>query len=73
MSELSIAVQKFNDKVRAMNQRRGKELILTAEEARSLHSDIFNILAQVSSLAVQVQENKEPETVTIEMDGGSWN
>jgi hypothetical protein len=73
MSELSIAVQKFNDKVRAMNQRRGKELILTAEEARSLHSDIFNILAQVSSLAVQVQENKEPETISIEMDGGSWN
>lgn len=74
MSDLTVAMQKFNDKVRAMNQRKAKDLILTAEEARSLHSDLFNVLAQVSSLADQVSASESQEdTIYVDMDGGSWN
>ena len=45
MQKLSLAVKNFNERVKVMNQTGGKQLSLSAEEARSLHADIFNLLA----------------------------
>ncbi len=45
--------QKFNDKVKAMNSGNGKELKLTAAEARSLHHDLFSVLEELNAMREQ--------------------
>lgn len=69
-NKLSLHVKMFNDKVRVMNQSQAKQLILSAQEARNLHSDIFAILAQVTELANKPQVTDE--VVEITMDGGGF-
>lgn len=41
--------KKFNDKVKQMNQSRSKELRLSADEARNLHTELFNLLTDHQS------------------------
>lgn len=70
MEQLSIAIRSFNDKVRMMNQSNAKQLQLTAQEARSLHADIFSLLsnlAEISSTDIPATPISE-----INMDGGKF-
>ena len=69
MNELSLALRQFNDKVRMMNQVNAKQLMLTAHEARSMHSDIFTLLATIAELAGEIEQ---PEVTQITMDGGRF-
>lgn len=71
--KLSLHVQMFNDKVRAMNQTNSRDLVLSAQEARNLHSDIFNLLAKLAELetnkpAVQLDTRNNSSN----FDGGSF-
>lgn len=61
----------FNDKVRVMNQTQSKQIILTAQEARNLHADLFALLTQISELSVKPAE-PAPVITQIGMDGGSF-
>ena len=64
----------FNDKVRVMNQTQSRELILSAQEARNLHSDIFNILAKFAELEsskICAQHENNNDT-SAKFDGGSF-
>lgn len=75
MSEkhLSLHLKKFNDKVKLMNQSGGKDLTLSAQEARSLLADIFDLLNHCSSLSKQIAENKpEAQVIQIAVDGGGF-
>lgn len=69
-SNLPLHIKKFNEKVRAMNQSNGKILTLNAEEARSLHAEIYDLMATIANLA------KEPAStvadISIAMDGGGF-
>jgi len=68
--KLSIHVRAFNEKVRIMNQTQKKDLILSAPEARNLHSDIFALLTQIAELTDQP---KNTESIAqISMDGGGF-
>ena len=71
MSNLSIAIRNFNDRVKQMNQTASRQLTLNADEARNLHSDIFQLLAIIAEL-----QQSEPETVEkisqINFDGGGF-
>lgn len=69
MEPVSLTIRKFNDKVKHMNQTNGKQLVLSAEEARNLHNDIFALLANITEL---VSKGEEEEVVQITMDGGSF-
>jgi hypothetical protein len=60
----------FNDKVRVMNQTQSKQLVLSTQEARNLHADIFALLAQIAELADKPAV--EPVINQIGMDGGSF-
>jgi len=52
-----------------MNQTGSKQLNLSAEEARNLHADIFNLLASLAEL----QNTREPMSPTnISLDGGGF-
>ena len=69
MQKLSLAVKNFNERVKVMNQTGGKQLALSAEEARNLHADIFNLLANVAELQ-HVPEQAPP--AAIGLDGGGF-
>jgi hypothetical protein len=68
MENLSLPLQKFNDKIRVMNQTNSKILTLNADEARNLHHEIFNLIARISDLTSTPQQ----APTTVRMDGGSF-
>jgi hypothetical protein len=69
MSDLPLHIKKFNDKVRVLNQTSAKQVILTPDEARSLHAEIFDLMATISNLA---KAPAQPNIVNVGMDGGSF-
>jgi hypothetical protein len=69
MQKLSIAIKNFNDRVKLMNQTGSKQLSLSADEARNLHADIFNLLANLTELQT-VREPEQPGNLSL--DGGGF-
>ena len=68
--QLSLHLRKFNDRVKVMNQSNAKDLVLSAVEARNIHSDLFDLLSLVADLSKRL--DKEPELVRFEVDGGAF-
>ena len=69
-NNLSLHLKTFNDKVRVMNQSQKKDLTLSAQEARNIHSDIFNLLAQLAELTKKPQDDLQVSQIV--MDGGGF-
>lgn len=72
MIELNLHIKKFNSLVKVMNQSNQKQLVLSANEARNLQADIFDILSHCAELSRRVQNNQIDSVVTVAMDGGSF-
>jgi len=53
-----------------MNQTGSKQLSLSAEEARNLHADIFNLLTNVAES--QTVQTSEPAVDSTGIDGGGF-
>lgn len=70
MQKLSLAFKNFNSKVQQMNQTGGKQIVLNADEARSLHADIYILMANLAEKHT-VTENTSTSTQTF-MDGGGF-
>ena len=68
-NNLPLHIKNFNNKVRAMNQANGKILTLNAEEARSLHAEIYDLMATIASLS---KNSNTEESITVVMDGGKF-
>ena len=63
----------FNDKVKLMNQTNGKNLTLSAQEARNLHADLFDLLNHCATLSQALNNADSSNTVVdIQMDGGGF-
>jgi len=72
-SKLTLHLKVFNDKVKLMNQSNSKQLTLTAQEARNLHADLFDLLNHCATLSQRTAgSNKTEEVITVAMDGGSF-
>ena len=69
MQKLSIAIKNFNERVKIMNQTGGKQLSLSADEARNLHADIFNLLANIAELQ---SPPESAQSNSISLDGGGF-
>jgi hypothetical protein len=69
---LSFHVNQFSDKIRMLNDTNGKTLLLTAAEARCLHTDIFALLARIAELTDAKNKPVEPDVVSIELDGNKF-
>lgn len=65
---LSLHLQKFNNRVKVLNQTNSKELVLTAGEARQLQADIFDLLTQIQALTA-IRESEENQVITVQMKG----
>lgn len=68
---LSLHLQKFNNRVKVLNQTNAKELVLTAGEARQLQADIFDLLTQIQALT-EVRVNEANEVIVVEMKGDKF-
>ena len=64
-----LQIKLFNDKVRVMNQANAKILTLNAQEARSLHAEIYDLMATIASLT---KDTATDDAVIINMDGGGF-
>lgn len=69
-NNLSLHLKNFNDKIKLMNQTGKSSLVLSASEARSLHSEIFSLLAHCSNLSKNLTNSTQDTNVR--MDGGQW-
>ena len=72
-NNLSLHLRKFNDKVRQLNHTGSKQLILTAQEAKSLQSDILDLQAHCAyqSKQIQILQNQE-QIIQVSIDGGKF-
>lgn len=68
-NNLTLPLKMFNDRVRVMNQTQKKDVLLSAQEARNLHAEIFTLLAQIAELS---RREPEPSVTQISMDGGGF-
>jgi hypothetical protein len=69
MQTLSLAFKNFNNKVQQMNQSGSRQLMLSADEARNLHADIYVLLANLAEMQTGSDTNPSSE---ISMDGGGF-
>lgn len=60
--------QQLNDKVRSLNQTGAKQIVLSAQEARNLHHDIFELLNN-STVKKSISENNNTK---VDLDGGTF-
>lgn len=70
MKNLTISVKTFNEKVKIMNQTGSRQLSLTADEARNLQADIFNLLATLAEQRPQIEIKSDPSDINL--DGGGF-
>lgn len=69
---MNIHISKFNDRVKAMNQMRSRDLTMSADDARNLQAEIFALLAQISRLEELTKQSPE-ERIEIKVDGGKFS
>lgn len=69
---MSIHIQRFVDRLRGFEARGAKDFNMSITDAKDLHSDITRLLLDLQTLKeVAVTATKE-ETITVEMNGGSF-
>ena len=72
MNNMTLHFKMLNDKVKLMNQTNGKNLTLSAAEARNLLSDIFDVLNYCYELNATKKSEEANAVVNIAMDGGGF-
>lgn len=75
MDNTTLHIRKFNDRVRMLNSSASKNLVLTAQEARSLNADIQDILAyclMLNKRLEQLSQANSQEVINITVDGGKF-
>lgn len=66
----TIHLKNFNDRVKAMSQTNSRDITMSAQDARNLQADIFNLMTMVVELAGKLSQ--EDEVVQISLDGGNF-
>jgi hypothetical protein len=72
MQTISVAVRNFNDRVKQMNQTNSRQLVLSADEARNLHADIFALLNNLQEIVASAQNTQEKLVSSVSLDGGAF-
>lgn len=71
-NQLSLHLKAFNNRVKVMNQTNSKDLTLSALDARNLHNDIFELLAQIAALTSIREEHDDSAPLNVQFDGGDF-
>ena len=75
MDNTTLHIRKFNDRVRILNSSASKNIVLTAQEARSLNADIQDLLSYCILLnrkIEQLSQANSQEVINITVDGGKF-
>jgi len=72
MKNLSISFQNFNNRIKQMNQTNARQMTLSADEARNLHSDIFALLSQLADVNKKEVVQTEAIAGVVNLDAGRY-
>jgi uncharacterized protein YlxW (UPF0749 family) len=71
--KMGVHLDKFNNRVKVLNQTQSKNMTLTADEVRNLQTDIFDLLSAVASMEVELQQLRNAVAASgATWDGGSF-
>jgi hypothetical protein len=71
--ELGLHLKRFNDRIKAMNQTNGRDITLSAQDARNIQAEIFDLMTVIAKLSQKQEPVKETVAVeSQELDGGSF-
>jgi len=71
--ELGLHLKRFNDRIKAMNQTNGRDITISAQDARNIQAEIFDLLTVIANLSQKQEPVKETVAVeSQELDGGSF-
>lgn len=65
-------INRFIDKIKASEAKQLRNINLSLQEAKDLHSDITRLLIVMEELRERMDANKEETDTTIEVSGGSF-
>ena len=72
----SLHIKKFREKVKLMNDQAGKQLTMTAKDARDLHNEMFGLIDLVAELQSKTQYQDEANLASqglpSKFDGGTF-
>jgi hypothetical protein len=60
-----VHIERFNRMVQVMNQRHEKSMVLDADLARNLVTDLVNLMNQATAV--------QTDTIDVSMDGGGFD
>ena len=69
---MSLHINRFIDRVQGQDARGGRDLVLTMTEAKDLLADITRLLLDLQTARSTAVNTNSEETITIQMDGGSY-
>ena len=69
---MSIHLKRFVDRVRGFEARGVKDFTMSMQDAKDLHADITRLLIDLQTYREADTAKAPAETVTIQMDGGSF-
>jgi hypothetical protein len=67
---MGLHINRFVDKIKALESRNQRDFTMTMNEARDLHADITKLLLCLQELSMS--PSKTSETTTVELTGGSF-
>jgi len=71
--ELGLHLKRFNDRIKAMNQTNGRDITLSAQDARNIQAEIFDLMTVIAKLSQKQEPVKETVAVASQaLDGGSF-
>tara|TARA_Y100000389_G_C17443778_1_gene510308 strand:+ start:888 stop:1097 length:210 start_codon:yes stop_codon:yes gene_type:complete len=65
-------IKSFFNKMTVMESKQSNTLVMTKDDARGLRDDISVLLADLHELSKEEIENKNEETIDIQVKGGSF-
>lgn len=68
---MSLHINRFIDRLKAVDARQQRDFVMTVAEARDLHADITKLLLAIQVLQ-EKSETQETPVNSIEVDGGSF-
>ena len=69
---MSLHINRFIDRVQALDLRTNQVLTMTTTEARDLVADLARVLLDLNALRSRAVNTHSEETITVRMEGGSY-
>jgi hypothetical protein len=69
---MTLHIQKFIDRIKGVESKGARDLVMSIADAKDLHTDITRLLLDFHDLREKVNKSQQEEAITVKMDGGSF-